>query len=143
VVSAEVRLLSLLSKKRCSPFGHVSCAVSRQLVAPTCDGVTQMSRSLYYKFVAVRWARFLSSSPRRLSIHSFSKALVGEHRALTFLYAMAMIMTPHAAQTFRSHAYCIHINSDHMNIFEHALLHESHYPCSCGIYYFLCSVCPD
>jgi hypothetical protein len=42
--------------------------------------------SLYYKFVTVRQPeeRFLSSLPRRLSIHFFSKALVGKHRVLTF-----------------------------------------------------------
>ena len=36
---------------------------------------------------------FLSSLPRWLRIRFFSKALVGEHRALSFLYVMVMIMT--------------------------------------------------
>jgi len=66
--------------------------------------------SLYYKFVAVRG--FLSSS---LIICSFPKALVGEHKALSFLWGTTMIMTPPVlAQTFRSHtpSHCIHAHSD-------------------------------
>jgi hypothetical protein len=43
-----------------------------------------------HKFVPVHQERFLSSSPRRLSTHFFSKALVGEHRVLSFLYVMPM-----------------------------------------------------
>jgi hypothetical protein len=44
-----------------------------------------MSLRVYYKIVAVHQEGFLSSSPRWLSIRFFSKALVGEHRALAFL----------------------------------------------------------
>jgi|SRR6266850_2345911 len=43
----------------------------------------------HYKFVAGRQEGFLGSS---LSIRFFSKALVGEHRALSFLQGMAMIL---------------------------------------------------
>jgi hypothetical protein len=56
----------LVGEKRCStesidlrPCLRVMC-FCRQ--AQTCDGVTQMSQSLYYKFVAVRQEGFLSSS---------------------------------------------------------------------------------
>ena len=58
--------------------------------------------SLYYKYqyVAVRQDGFLSSSPRWLSIRFFSKALAGERRALTFLYGMAIILTPPCSPDF-------------------------------------------
>jgi hypothetical protein len=49
----------------------------------------------------------LSSSPRRLSISSFSKALVGEHRSLSFLYGMAMMLILESALQ-PSHAHCIY-----------------------------------
>jgi Family of unknown function (DUF6470) len=68
--------------------------------------VTPMS--LYYKFVAVHQVqpqnRLLtcSSSPRWLGIRFFSKALVGEHRALSFLYDMAMILTPPCSPDVRT-----------------------------------------
>jgi vacuolar-type H+-ATPase subunit I/STV1 len=45
------------------------------------------------QFVAICQEIYLTSSPRRLSIHFFSKALVGEHRALSFFYCMAMTLT--------------------------------------------------
>ena len=63
--------------------------------------VTPMS--LYYKCVAVRQPEqiFLSSSPRWLSIRFFSKALVGEHRPLSFLHGMVMILTPHCSPDVR------------------------------------------
>src|SRR6267142_707475 len=50
----------------------------------------------HYKFVAGRQEGFLGSS---LSIRFFSKALVGEHRALSFLQGMAMILTPLCSPT--------------------------------------------
>jgi hypothetical protein len=104
----------------------------------------------YYKFVDVRQEGLLSStsssSPtgRRLSIRFFSKALalVGEHRALSFLYGVAMILTPPRSQDFRSHStrpLGFFINY-HTNIFEHALLHEFRCPCPRGI---LCSIYPS
>src|SRR6267142_1753107 len=86
--------------------------------------------SLYYKFVAVRQEGFLSSSCRQLGIRFFSKALFGEHRALSFLYGMAMILT--VTQTFRSHAHCITPTRIFFNIFKHVLLHESHCPGPCS-----------
>jgi hypothetical protein len=51
---------------------------------------------LCYKFVAVRRGNFLSSFNflAQAAQHSFlSKAPVGEHRALSFLYGMAMTTT--------------------------------------------------
>src|SRR6266850_5341253 len=110
-----------LANLRPCPMSHVRCESG------------DVSRA--YKFVAVHQEGFISSSPRRLSIRFFSKALVGEHRALSYLYGMAMILTPPCSQTFRSHA--LHAHS-HTNIFEHALLHESHFHCSRGICRFLC-----
>ena len=105
----------------------------------------QMSWSLYYKFVAVPQEGLLSSSltGRWLSIRFFSKALVGEHRTSSFfsLYVMAMIVTPPCSPDV-PFAHSLDPLFHQTNIFEHALLHESHYLCPRGIYYFLCSVRP-
>ena len=48
---------------------------------------------IYYKFATVCQEGFLSSLPRWLSICFLSKALVSEHRALSYLYSMTMILT--------------------------------------------------
>src|SRR6267142_675751 len=97
--------------------------------------------SLYYKFVAVPQEGFLSSSPRRLNIRFFSKALVGEHRIMTFLYHGHDLDS--AAAPDVSFAPSLHRSILIIQTFsnlKHALLYESHCPYSRGgIYCFLCS----
>jgi hypothetical protein len=70
--------------------------LAAHLLSPNFSGATSANvwPQGVYKFVTVHQEGFLSSSPRWLSIHIFSKALVGEHRTLSFLYGMAMILTP-------------------------------------------------
>jgi hypothetical protein len=80
---------------------------------------------------------FLSSS---LSICFFFKALVGEHRALSY---GAMIMTPpYSPDVSFAHSIAFthtRIFFIHNKYFEHALLHESRRPCPRRICGFPCS----
>ena len=83
---------------------------------------------------------FLISLPRWLSIYFFFKALVGEHKVLTFLYdCMAMILTPlQPTHCIRSHSDIV----DHTKNLRHALLYQSNCPYPRGrrrIHCFLCS----
>jgi hypothetical protein len=68
----------------------------------------------YYKFGAVCQEGFLSSSslPRRLQL-AFDSFPRLEHRALSFLYGVAMILAPPRSPDFRSHApyYCIRLHA--------------------------------
>src|SRR6267142_4432371 len=101
------------------------------------------SLSIISLLPSVRQEGFLSSF---LSIRFFSKALVGEHRALSFSYGMAMILTPlyspdvSFAPSFHSRPRIFFI---YTNIFKHAPLHESRCPCSRHMYCFPCFVCPN
>ena len=153
--------MTLVAEKCCSPEsinlrpclmcfchnGHLSDIVStaeRECVTPSrCDP----NISKLEKFVRVDVLQEGFLSHRRLSIRFFSKALVGEHTTLSFLYGMAMILTLPCSPARRFvrtlQGYCIHTYSDlfhHTNIVEHALLQDPH--CSRS-YSIGCSVCPS
>ena len=76
---------------------------------------------------------------------SFPRHWLVSTEHLSFLCGMAMMLTLPCSPRRFVHAHCIRAHSDlfqHTNIFKHALLHESHCPCSRGIYGSFCSICP-
>jgi hypothetical protein len=98
--------------------------------------VTPMS--IHYKFFAIHQKGFLSSSPRWLSIRFFSKAghwLVSTERC-PFVWHGHDIDSALQPRHFRVLVASTPTHSNlfyHTNIFEHALLHVPHHPCSRGV----------